>query len=462
MEYSYQDKLTFLKNTRASIKNKKTGHVFDDSKDKFGFDKMKLLTSVKNTSEVKGYPFELYRNSEYEKSNFKYALKVVPTEVKFDKKCNPSTLEIQLLKNLTKDLVDDGISPNIVYYLTNIKSVNRCEALKCIDLKRLEAEDKIRRNGYILVSEFINGSNLRDWVYSRCDDENKLSNIEWQCLVFQILYTLFVLQDKYKLMHNDMHYGNILMDTSIKAQGYFVYTLVNSDGIETIYYIKNYGVIPKLWDFEYSMMYSDKIPGLFPNQLVIGDMKYNKKQHKTVEVYSTESAKYKYNMPVQYNEIYDSHYFLCSLLDLVITRPLFDWIQQVFPKEVIPDDSTSYYSDSDSDSDSYSDSDSDSDSDSRSDKDSSVDEQVNLMKKLLNLETQSLVYSESYSDSYGSTNNSSVLVDSGRLVNYRSDHLKIPTTAELLGHAFFDILKQKPDDFIESECVFFKYIQQRH
>jgi hypothetical protein len=470
-KYSYKDKTEYLKSIRKAIKNKKI--IFDDTKSNFGFDKMKLLTKVNNTSEVKGYPFELYNKDEYKESNFKYALKVVPTELKFDKKCNPSALEIKLLKNLTSDLVDTNICPSIVYYLTNIKSVNRCEALKCIDLKRLEAEDRIRKNSCILISEFINGSNLRDWVYDRCDRNDEPSNIEWQGLIFQILYTLFVLQDKYKLMHNDMHYGNILMDTSIKAGGYFVYKLIDKNNVETVYYIKNYGVIPKLWDFEFSMMYSDEISDLFPNKLVIGDMGYNKKEHKTIEEYSRSSGKYSYNMPVQYNRIYDSHYFLCSLFDLVISQEVFDWIKSIYPEDVIPSDSSSSSDGSSESSDSeddYSEDDSEySDSEDDLEEDDS-DDGGNLIKKLMNIklgkdgEKGSDNQIESYvTSSSDYTSICEKYIDSGRLINYKSDHMKIPTTDEILGNKFFDKLKQVPDDYIESDLdnVYFEYTERK-
>lgn len=463
--FTYNERLELLRTRRQMIKKKKT--VFDEYKDRFGFDRMNMLTKVKNTSEVKGYPFQVYNKDDPDK--FKYALKIVPTELKFDKNSNPSTLEIQILKNLTSDLVEGGVSPNIVYYLTNMKLVNRCQALKCIDIKRLEVEDRIRRNSYVLVSEFIEGSSMEDWIYERCDTDDEPSNEEWASIVFQILYTTFVMQDKYKLMHNDMHYGNILMDTTIKPEGYFVYKLIDKDNNTTEYYIKNRGIIPKLWDFEFAMMYSDEIPGLFPNQFVIGDMVYNKKTHETIEVYSDEEDKYSYNMPVQFDEIYDSHYFLCSLLEIVISQELFDWIISVFPEEVIPPSETdSYIGSSDYTSDTSS-----SDDLGSSFQSSSSNSEELLARLLINTRIDESKKTSESSESNGSISRSASesdtrsvsykdYLDDGRLINHMADNLKIPTTYELLKHKFFDNLKQKPDDFREDTAVYFEYKIKRH
>lgn len=472
--FTYKERLELLKNKRHSIKKKRT--LFDESKDRFGFDRMNLLTKVKNTSEVKGYPFEVYNKDDPDK--FRYALKIVPTELKFDKNSNPSTLEIQILKNLTQDLVEDGISPNIVYYLTNMKLINRCQALKCIDLKRLEAEDRIRRNSYVLVSEFIDGSSMEDWIYERCDEDREPSHSEWLEIVFQILYTTFVMQDKYKLMHNDMHYGNILMDTTIKPEGYFVYKLIDKNNNISTYYIKNRGLVPKLWDFEFAMMYSDETPGLFPNQFVIGEMDYNKKDHKTIEVYSDTEDKYSYNMPVQFDEIYDSHYFLCSLLEIVISQEMFDWIVSVFPEEVIPpDESTggtgspsSSYTETSSSQDMGSSFYTESSNDASETSGSEADDQ--LLSKLLGKTT---IKDKEYTESYEESNDKeeeedeeeedddyTEYLDEGRLINHKADHLKIPTTYELLRNPFFDALKERPKDFQEATAVYFEYKIKRH
>ena len=47
------------------------------------------------------------------------------------------------------------------------------------------------------------------------------------------------------------------------------------------------------------------------------------------------------NVQYNYNEVYDVHYFLTSLLDLYISQELFDWTIQLYPREVIPEDEES-------------------------------------------------------------------------------------------------------------------------
>ncbi|ARR75017.1 putative serine/threonine protein kinase [Mimivirus AB-566-O17] len=466
MALGYKEKVDFLSSLRQRIKRKKI--IFDESRKNFGFEKMKELISVKNTSEIKGYPFECYN-----KDSFKYALKIVPSEKKFNKDSNPSKLEILVLKKLTQDLVENNVSPHITYYLTNLKIPNRCTALKCIDLKRLEAEDRIHRNSHVLVSEYIEGGCLDDWVYSRNESSNEPSSLEWKCIVFQVLYTLFVMENKYRLNHNDTHYGNILMDTKIKAGGYFVYRLISKDGTITTYYTKNGGFIPKMWDFEFAMVYSDKIQDTFPNKFVIGDLQYDSGCHKTIEEYESDSES-DYTVPVQFSEYYDAHYFLCSLLDLVISRPLFDWIMSIYPECVIPPSESD--SDSDSDSESESDSDSDSESESESVLESSLggssvhsasvsisDDKIEEIMTNLNLSDGSVSDgsvsegSVSVSSSSGDSSVGSRCVKQGRLVNGRTSNMGIPTTIELLRNGFFDELKNVPEDYQESESVIFEY-----
>ena len=52
---SLNEKNKYLNDIRHEIKKKRL--IFDESKDKFGLDEFTQLTKVKNTSEIKGYPF---------------------------------------------------------------------------------------------------------------------------------------------------------------------------------------------------------------------------------------------------------------------------------------------------------------------------------------------------------------------------------------------------------------------
>jgi hypothetical protein len=408
--------------------------VLDENADKFGFDEMKQLMKVKNTSEIKGYPFLIKKKE----TGFKCALKIVPVETKYDKKEHPSYLEFITLKHLTEDLVDKQVTPHITYYFSQRKVGNRCRALKYLNLKKLEVEEKVRSNSNILVAEFVSGGSLDNWVYNQYENDVDISNESWKSLTFQLLYTIHILQDKYKLMHNDFHYGNILIDDTIKPGGYFVYKLGS-----TKYYIKNNGFIPKLWDFEFAMCYSNKIPHCYPNKFVLGHLSYDKTKHYTIEP-SEESEQYEpKNVPVQFNKVYDIHYFLTSLLDLYITQELFDWIVSLYPSELIPDESSSTRTTTTNKS---------------GTKESSIE--TDFTRSSRNTHSSSQTYtgddSDTVSSSYDVSESNDKIFD-GRLINGVEKEYKLPDALQLLQNELFDSFKMKPTDFEESESIVFTY-----
>ena len=269
-------KIKHLQHIRHEIKKKRI--FFDENKERFGLEQLSQLVKVKNTSEVKGYPFKGHKNT-YNKitGGIRFGLKVVPIETKYDKNEHPCNLENLVLKELTENIVNKNISPHIAYYLGTQKVTNKSKALKMLNLKRLEVEEKIRTHSNMLISEFVEGGSLDNWVYNTYEDDEEITDEQWKNIVFQLVYTISIIQHYYRMMHNDFHYGNILIDDSITPGGYFVYTIKNRT-----YYIKNTGIIPKLWDFEFSMVYSDKIPECYPNKFIVGPYEYDKKAHKTL------------------------------------------------------------------------------------------------------------------------------------------------------------------------------------
>jgi hypothetical protein len=235
------------------------------------------------------------------------------------------------------------------------------------------------------------------------------------------------------MMHNDFHYGNILIDTSIKPGGYLVYQID-----QKTYYLKNTGIIPRLWDFEFSMVYSDKIPEAYPNKFILGPYKYDRKLHKTIitddEMDNLSDSEL--NVPFNYNEVYDVHYFLTSLLDLYISQELFDWIIELYPRELIPDDTDSTASSSSSVA-----STSETSSSSNSSSSSSLD---------------SFTHSETETKSTSNKNSddNKYLLE-GRLINGANDVFQLPTPLELLKQKFFEPFTVKPDDFDEKTAIYF-------
>ena len=428
----YNKKQESLKKLRQDIKKKR--FLLDETKDKFGLDDMVQLKKVTNDSEIKGYPFKGYYKSG------KIALKVIPIETKYNKHEHPCNIEGMILKEVTDNLVRKCVCPHFVNYLGTSKLSNRSRTLKMLNLKKLEIEDKIRSQSLLLVSEYISGGGLDSWIFETYENDKKVSDIQWKVLVFQLVYTIYVMQTKYKMMHNDFHYGNILIDDSLKAEGYIVYKCNSKT-----YYIPNTGIMPKLMDFEFGMVYSKKIEGMFPNKFITGPYTYDYDKNETI-IKSDVTNDSDLNVPYNYNEVYDLHYFMISLLDLFISQELFDYILSIYPEEVIPESS-------DSSSDNSSDSSSDNSSESSSD--SSSDNSSESSSDTLS-ESSSDTLSESSSDTLSESSSENEYIKDGRLINGSEKIFNLPKPLDVLESEFFKCFLEKPSDFDESKCLFFE------
>ena len=496
LTFDFEEKCKILKNIRNDIKKKRI--LLDESKDYFGLDEMSLLTKVKNTSEIKGYPFKASKKGKSLRG-IKMGLKVVPIETKYKKDQHPSNLEYMALKELTDNMVYNRKSPHIVHYLGAQKVSNKCRALKFLNLKRLEVEGCIRSHSTMIISEFVEGGSLDNWIFHTEENDQHISSEQWKYIVFQVIYTIAIMQNDYKMMHNDFHYGNILIDNSIKTYpgSYFVYEINGNT-----YYLKNTGIIPKLFDFEFCMVYSNKIPGFYANKLVIGNNSFDSKTFRTTivennieESESSESSDSSDSsdsseecLPINYNEIYDLHYFLCSLLDRYISNDLYEWITSLYPHELIPEESSGsktstidtstpsstvtieeYYSgisnlnsDNASDSDNASNSDNASDSENNSDNASDSDNASNSENNSDNAsnsdsDSDSENNSDSDSENNSASESESIYIYEGRIINGVEelfDDLPIPRT--ILNHSFFESLKLKPQDLDEKVSYYFK------
>ena len=438
----YTDKLKLLNSYKHEIRKKRI--FLDVSKDMFGFDIMSQLIKVKNTSEVKGYPF-MISNKKY-----KFGLKVIPLENRYDKYEHPTYLEYIILQYLTENIVNKQISPHFVHYLGQFKISNRDRAIKHLNLKRLEVENLIRTSSNVVLSEYVEGKSLDNWLHDTYENDEKISGLQWKIIAFQLIYTIYVMQAYFKLNHNDFHYGNILIDTEIKGEGYFVYKINNKT-----YYVPNTGIIPKIFDFEYAMVYSNKIPDTFPNKFIVAHCIYDRNKHVSVLNDNSSSHDDEDNVPYNYSEYYDLHYFLTSLLDLYISNDLFNWILNVYPEEVIPPEDETTTTTSRTRSSDSSDSSDLSDSCDSSDSD----------KKRSSYRSSS--YRSSYKSSYRSSCRSSgkssdktskseeLYVIKGRLVNGSETKFDLPKPLQLLEHDFFKEFLNKPDNYDEKKAVIF-------
>ena len=439
------EKQKLLKTIRHEIKKKRL--LFDEGKERFGMDEMSQLMKVKNTSEVKGYPFKVSKSNSVLKET-RIALKVVPIETKYEKHEHPCQLENLVLRELTENIVNKDISPHITYYLGSQKVNNKCRALKQLNLKRLEVEEKIRTHSNMLISEYVEGGSLDSWVFNTYENDQEITDEQWKSIVFQLIYTIAVIQHHYRMMHNDFHYGNILIDNTVQPGGYFVYEIGNQR-----FFIRNTGVIPKLWDFEFSMVYSNRIADCYPNKFITGPFEYNKRTHTTIVKPEDIEDDEEYNVPYNYNEVYDLHYFLTSLLDLYISKDLFDWIMDIYPEELIPpeESSESSYS-SEPDSEKTQDSDdslkqhSDTEDEGNSDTEDKDDHEI---------EGSSETEDKGDSDSESNQSQKHYLT-SGRMINGIETEFDLPTPKSILSHPFFQAFTTKPTDFDEATAIVFK------
>ncbi|NBO99431.1 MAG: hypothetical protein EBU90_04790 [Proteobacteria bacterium] len=450
------DKQKLLKTIRHEIKKKRL--LLDEGKERFGMDEMSQLMKVKNTSEVKGYPFKISKSNSVLKET-RIALKVVPIETKYEKHEHPCQLENLVLRELTENIVNKDISPHITYYLGTQKVNNKSRALKQLNLKRLEVEEKIRTHSNMLISEYVEGGSLDSWVFDTYENDQEITDEQWKSIVFQLIYTIAVIQHHYRMMHNDFHYGNILIDNTVQPGGYFVYEIGNQK-----FYVPNTGVIPKLWDFEFSMVYSNRIADCYPNKFITGPFEYDKRTHTTiVKPEDLDEDDEEYNVPYNYNEVYDLHYFLTSLLDLYISQELFDWIMDIYPEELIPPEESSersYYSseadsektqDSDDSLKQHSDTKDEDDTDGNSDTESEDDNDNDTES-----ENEHDTATESEDDTATDTESEKQYLSDGRMINGIEKEFDLPTPKSMLSHPFFKTFTEKPADFDEATAIVFK------
>jgi hypothetical protein len=153
-----------------------------------------------------------------------------------------------------------------------------------------------------------------DATLSELRERNILNLEDYRSIIFQILYTLFILQRKYGFMHNDLHIQNILMK---KVPGQ-----PRVDGKSRDYKVDEYTFqvpeiewIPIMWDFEDSRCH--KVPELMENL-------------------KTDNVP---DVPPDWCPYYDVHFLLISIIDVCkesVPEEIRDWVFAMYPEEAIP------------------------------------------------------------------------------------------------------------------------------
>nr|WBF70773.1 hypothetical protein [Megavirus caiporensis] len=140
----------------------------------------------------------------------------------------------------------------------------------------------------VLISEWCNGGDLLDYIRKNYLNMNLKT---WVIIIFQILFTLALVHDKYPAFrHNDMKANNILVQITdikrFKPNHCYRYNLGR-----TVFIIPNIDLQVKIWDFDFSC-----IKNLVENNKVNSD--WTNKMNIT-------------NNP---NRYYDMHYFFNTLI----------------------------------------------------------------------------------------------------------------------------------------------------
>ncbi len=278
-----------------------------------------------------GTTFKGTINSE-EKDEYSFAVKVVayPRKEGYGSVYNierPENAEICMLKTLSyfviKNQTPHLILPLCTFY-TSIKPFLTLQDEDVVpkDNNKYKEFVKSYNDGMyhehvsVIISEWANRGDLGMFLKK---NYKKLELIHWQCIFFQIISTLAIIQSKYpSFRHNDLKPNNILVS---KLENCRFKTLYKVDGDE--YILPQIGYTIYLWDFDFAC-----IPDVVENSKV--------RQEWTQKI----------NIVPKKNQYYDMHYFFCSLTykgflpeimtDENVPREVKDFINYVIPDEYKP------------------------------------------------------------------------------------------------------------------------------
>lgn len=299
MSYSLAKRLNDL----AAIRNRiKKGKVrFDPKKSQFGFRDLDVLVHPDEDS-IKSYPCVVYNKDKI----ISYGVKVIPRALCFADKgdAHPADIEVQLLEEINR-MIEYYVTPHITYYFSHFKVPNNVKALRQFPLKGLKKY--IEPTSLVLIAEYVNGGSIETWLR-----RTHGSLDQWRYILFAVTWTLLVLQDRYRCIHQDLHYGNILLETKVKDDGKpIAYHLVGDD-LDMMFKVVVPGVVPKLWDWEIASTFKDEYRCFNP------------------------ISRARAHFPQEFDPHYDLHYFLTTLLEQNIPDEVVELIYELYCDDVIP------------------------------------------------------------------------------------------------------------------------------
>lgn len=146
-----------------------------------------------------------------------------------------------LIYRLCNDLVRSRICPNLpLFYLSGLCKTCTYENSNINKLRMDEREKCV-----IVLNELQRGD-LRDWT------SMKRTLNEWKSMYFQVFAGLLALQGYFGIVHNDLHWGNVLFRSiklDPKLDYYYIYIVNNKP-----YAIPLFGEVFMLFDFGYSSL----------------------------------------------------------------------------------------------------------------------------------------------------------------------------------------------------------------
>ena len=152
---------------------------------------------------------------------------------------------LQFLQIQNTDVIDDTLVETIKS-LIDIKTIQRMH------------NNSLSNSCILLTNEYANEGDLKSWL-----DKKNRSEREWHVMYFQVFAGLYTLQKHFDLTHNDLHWGNILVQKI--SPGGFLYYKIN----ETYFKIPNIGYLFTLWDFGYARIPNDNFNIHFANTNIL-------------------------------------------------------------------------------------------------------------------------------------------------------------------------------------------------
>jgi len=159
---------------------------------------------------------------------------------------DPTNIEATALDFFRTNFILKNICPNIVllyqyfivddfrrigYYMPEFGKMN----------EMYNRRREIRQQCMVIISEYCEGGSMRKWR----KDKHEL--VEWKTILFQIFYTLAILQNRLNFRHGDLHQANVLIDHTMKDMSrFFQY---NIQGMT--FNVPASGIFTKLWDFDW-------------------------------------------------------------------------------------------------------------------------------------------------------------------------------------------------------------------